>query len=304
LPDTGEARSEGGVAIAKYFGTPPGVHVGQQFLSRQELHDVGLHAPIQGGISGTKLEGADSIVVSGGYGDDRDYGEYILYTGHGGRDPSSGKQVADQSVDAPGNAGMVTSLTLGLPVRVIRGAHKGSPFAPPAGYRYAGLFLVTDLKIRDGADGFKVLQFRLDRLGEQDPYISGGESAPDPAFATTTISRRIRDSGVARQVKRLYDYTCQACGTSILNFQGRPYAEGAHVRPLGRPHLGADSMFNLLCLCPNHHTKLDLGGATISDEMVLSSVDKAEVFELQFKKDHVLGVENAAYHRSMWPLAG
>jgi len=288
--------------MAKYFGTPPGIHVGQQFLSRQELHDVGLHAPLQAGISGTKSEGADSIVVSGGYGDDRDCGDYLLYTGHGGRDAGSGKQVADQSIDAPGNAGMITSMTLGLPVRVIRGAHKSSSFAPPSGYRYAGLFLVTDLKIRNGADGFKVVQFRLDRLGEQEPYISQGESKLDPAFATTTISRRIRDSEVSRHVKRLYGYRCQACGTGIDDFRGTPYAEGAHVRPLGRPHLGADVMSNLLCLCPNHHAQLDLGGARISNEMVFARPDTSESFALVFKKNHQLSLENVVYHRSMWPL--
>lgn len=33
--------------------------------------------------------GADSIVVSGGYPDDADYGDEIIYTGHGGRDPDA-----------------------------------------------------------------------------------------------------------------------------------------------------------------------------------------------------------------------
>ena len=34
-----------------------------------------------GGIGGTKAEGADSIVVNGGYEDDEDYGDEIIYTG-------------------------------------------------------------------------------------------------------------------------------------------------------------------------------------------------------------------------------
>lgn len=40
--------------------------------------------------------GADAIVVSGGYEDDNDDGDEIIYTGQGGNDPDSGKQVADQ----------------------------------------------------------------------------------------------------------------------------------------------------------------------------------------------------------------
>ena len=42
------------------------------------------------GISGAERDGADSIVVSGGYEDDEDYGNVIVYTGAGGNDPSSG----------------------------------------------------------------------------------------------------------------------------------------------------------------------------------------------------------------------
>ena len=46
-----------------------------------------------GGISGTAKDGADSIVLSGGYEDDVDYGDEIVYTGHGGRHPSNGQQM-------------------------------------------------------------------------------------------------------------------------------------------------------------------------------------------------------------------
>lgn len=40
------------------------------------------------------MEGAAAIVMSGGYEDDYDIGTEILYTGEGGNDPSTGKQVA------------------------------------------------------------------------------------------------------------------------------------------------------------------------------------------------------------------
>jgi hypothetical protein len=38
-----------------------------------------------------------SIVLSGGYVDDLDEGDLIVYTGEGGRDPGTGRQIADQS---------------------------------------------------------------------------------------------------------------------------------------------------------------------------------------------------------------
>jgi putative restriction endonuclease len=45
-----------------------------------EAHDAGVHRPLQAGISGAVSEGADSIVVSGGSEDDRDFGDTIVYT--------------------------------------------------------------------------------------------------------------------------------------------------------------------------------------------------------------------------------
>jgi putative restriction endonuclease len=289
--------------MPRYFGTPDGVRVGQQFIDRRELHEASVHRPTQAGISGTKSEGADSIVVSGGYGDDQDFGDYILYTGHGGKDPNSTRQIADQSVEGTGNAGLITSMIRGLPVRVVRGAHKKSPFAPPSGYRYAGLFLVTDFIEKPGKDGFLIIQFRLDRIPEQAPYVVSEPVAPDPAFATTVVTRRIRDSAVARQVKSLYGFRCQACGTAIEGFGGRLYAEGAHVRPLGRPHLGADVVDNLLCLCPNHHTQLDNGGLFILQDMTLEDRVGGTVGELEFKGKHLLLPDNARYHREFWTKA-
>lgn len=56
---------------------------GTNFVNRQELRESGVHLPTQAGISGSALEGADSIVLSGGYEDDRDEGEVIVYTGEG-----------------------------------------------------------------------------------------------------------------------------------------------------------------------------------------------------------------------------
>jgi len=289
--------------MPRFFGTPTDVHVGQQFIDRRDLHEAAVHRPLQAGISGTKAEGADSIVVSGGYGDDEDHGDYILYTGHGGKDLNSPRQVANQSIDAPGNAGLITSMIQGFPVRVVRGAHRRSPYAPPAGYRYAGLFLVADFIERSGKDGFTIVQFRLDRIPEQEPYVAIASPEADPAFATTVVSRRIRDSLVAREVKATYGYSCQACGTSIEGFGGRFYAEGAHVRPLGRPHLGADIATNILCLCPNHHTQLDNGGLFIRNDMTLEGTDGTLVGTLTFKKKHLLLAENAQYHREFWTQA-
>jgi len=287
--------------MSKFFGTPDGVRVGQLFIDRRELHDAFVHRPTQGGISGTKAEGADSIVVSGGYVDDDDHGDYLIYTGHGGKDPNSSRQIKDQSAESSGNAGLIFSHLHALPVRVVRGKHKRSPFAPPNGYLYSGLYLVTQWWMEEGKDGFKILRFRMERIDEQGPLEPQSLNEPDPEFATTLISRRIRDSALAREVKQLYEYECQICNTAVPTFDGNSYAEGAHVRPLGRPHLGRDALANILCLCPNHHTQFDFGGLVLTDRMeALETRTMTTVTDLSFRKRHVIDVSNAQYHRSLW----
>lgn len=148
---------------ARVFGEIPGVEVGTSFPDRAGLAAAGIHKPSRAGISGSGLEGADSIVLSGGYEDDEDYGDEIVYTGHGGNDPQTGRQVRDQELKT-GNLALARSQLEGLPVRVVRGAGLASPFAPPAGYRYDGLYGVEEHWSETGKSGFVVWRFRLRRL--------------------------------------------------------------------------------------------------------------------------------------------
>jgi putative restriction endonuclease len=69
----------------RVFGELPGYPEGSRFGTRAELSEAGLYRPRVAGISGSEKEGADSIVLSGGYEDDEDRGDEIVYTGHGGR---------------------------------------------------------------------------------------------------------------------------------------------------------------------------------------------------------------------------
>ena len=57
-----------------------------------------MHRQLQAGIAGGEAHGADSIVVSGGYEDDEDCGDVIVYTGQGGNDPATKKQIADKTL--------------------------------------------------------------------------------------------------------------------------------------------------------------------------------------------------------------
>jgi putative restriction endonuclease len=83
----------------RIFGELPGVPEGTLFEDRTELSKAGVHRPRQAGICGGKGEGAESIVLSGGYEDDIDSGDMIVYTGHGGNIPRTATQYQDQELD-------------------------------------------------------------------------------------------------------------------------------------------------------------------------------------------------------------
>lgn len=274
-----------------------GIEAGATFESRRALHDAGIHRPLQAGIAGGASAGAESIVISGGYVDDEDYGDEMIYTGHGGRDPTSGRQVTDQEFTRQ-NQALVTSCLQGLPVRVVRGAGHRSPHSPKTGYRYDGLYWVDSYWKERGADGFLVCRFRLvaDTSLRGDISERQSKSSGTPTRRVeTTVLRVVRDTELGKHVKRMYDYRCQVCRTR-LECEGGPYAEAAHIRPLGRPHNGPDVLGNLLCLCPNHHVLFDKGALLIHDDFSLNG----GAGRLHVRRDHPVDQVYLQYHRSMW----
>jgi putative restriction endonuclease len=123
------------------FGEVNGYPEGSLFESRDEVRETGLHRHERHGIAGRAEEGADAIVLNQGYEDDADYGDLVIYTGQGGKDSNTNRQIANQKLTA-GNAALVTSELNEYPIRVIRGYKLKSPYAPQSGYRYDGLYLV------------------------------------------------------------------------------------------------------------------------------------------------------------------
>ena len=63
------------MARGRKFGEISEVPVGMMFASRLELSRAGVDRQTQAGIAGSGKEGADSIVLNGGYADDEDYGD-------------------------------------------------------------------------------------------------------------------------------------------------------------------------------------------------------------------------------------
>jgi 5-methylcytosine-specific restriction endonuclease McrA len=107
-----------------------------------------------------------------------------------------------------------------------------------------------------------------------------------------TISRIVRDTKQASSIKRLYNHACQVCGL-VLHTSVGPYAEAAHIVPLGQPFNGSDTIDNILCLCPNHHVLFDYGAFSIGDSLFLVGLQG----KLSVHPQHSINKEYLKHHR-------
>uniref|UniRef100_A0A1J3GIA2 Histone-lysine N-methyltransferase family member SUVH9 n=1 Tax=Noccaea caerulescens TaxID=107243 RepID=A0A1J3GIA2_NOCCA len=180
----------------RIVGSIPGVQVGDIFFFRLELCVVGLHGQTQAGIDfltgGLSSNGepiATSVIVSGGYEDDDDQGDVILYTGHGGQD-KLGRQCEHQKLEG-GNLALERSMYYGIEVRVIRGFKYENSVSSKV-YVYDGLFRIVDSWFDVGKSGFGVFKFRLERIEGQ---VEMGSSVLKLAKTLKINPNSVRPSG-------------------------------------------------------------------------------------------------------------
>lgn len=288
--------------VRRMYGEVPGNPPGTRFVNRRAAFDAGVHRTTQAGIAGT-ADGTESICLSDGYSEPPDdiRGDLITYTGFGGRDPNTGRHIADQKL-IQGNAGLVRDYDLGRPVRVIAKESVLTRHKQASEYIYLGLFMVTQWSWGE-RDGFKVLRFQLQAEpldsftpGEVTQALVRGEDLP-PVRRASLVNRRIRNADVAESVKSLYGDTCQICRTQLKTAAGT-YAEAAHIRPLGIPHDGPDILENMLCLCPNCHKEFDGHAVTVDAVGMVYEFGRYKT-DLFIHQDHRLDMTYLAYHREI-----
>ncbi|MBG6182008.1 putative restriction endonuclease [Arthrobacter sp. CAN_A1] len=202
---------------------------------------------------------------------------------------------------------MALSEARGLPVRVIRGAGGDPAHSPASGYRYDGLFSVERHWSEPSNDGPLIFRYELRQLepggawevATEGQPTGGGDVPPQgnptPGRQASVVQRIVRNSAVTQYVKQLYDYTCQFCAVRLTVGAGA-YAEGAHVRPVGGKHGGADGTDNVLCLCPNDHVLFDKGAVFVDEELNLRETTSGQVRAL-LNLRHAIEPANFAYHR-------
>ncbi|MEU3143491.1 MULTISPECIES: YDG/SRA domain-containing protein [unclassified Streptomyces] len=326
------------MGIERVIGHVDGVPVGAVFHRRLDVMRAKLHQTNQRGISwlededGSKV--GDAIVLHGGYEDDEDHWDWIRYTGaskNKDKDPS-GRLLRSQSWSYEDNAALRLSYERGHPIRVIRG-YEGDPrYSPFDSYRYDGLYVITDVRTatskRPALDGspIDICQFDLRRLLDREQVqtplerhvvdvLAELEDEQErqyvekfPRSRSMRVRRLIRDTAAAERIKELYEGKCQLCGLQLVGPDGKPYSEGAHIRPLGKPHHGPDVERNILCLCPNCHVRLDIGAITIGEDWsVIVRADASGVRllpKLTLKDSHRVQQEYLCYHRTYWEKQG
>ena len=113
-------------------------------------------------------------------------------------------------------------------------------------------------------------------------------------------SEQVRDRKKSAQLKRLYNNSCQFCGTRLQVADAGFYSEAAHIKGLGEPHNGPDVKSNMLVLCPNHHIQFDRGILGLekagSDYQIWSKADRDRLHGKKIELKHSLEEEYIRYH--------
>ncbi|KAF5816293.1 putative histone-lysine N-methyltransferase chromatin remodeling SET family [Helianthus annuus] len=157
----------------KTYGPVPGVEVGDEFQYRVELFLVGIHRLLQGGIDYVKKGNkffAVSVVASGGYDNEVDKPDCLMYSGAGG--VGKDKSYENQKLER-GNLALKNNVDLKYPVRVIRGYKVKPPESSDSNnkvlttYIYDGLYTVESCNQVTGPKGNMVFKFELKRVPGQ-----------------------------------------------------------------------------------------------------------------------------------------
>lgn len=111
--------------------------------------------------------------------------------------------------------------------------------------------------------------------------ISSANQAEDFEVTARTL-REIniinRNKNLVQGLKNLYDNTCQLCATRLKIADNLFYSEVHHIKSLGMPHNGPDTVNNMIVVCPNCHVLLDFKAIEI-DKTKLKMLEPHKVEE-------------------------
>ncbi|MFH6983591.1 HNH endonuclease [Marinoscillum luteum] len=132
-----------------------------------------------------------------------------------------------------------------------------------------------DLFIKNGIESLteyrRFTEFEHQLIKGISPHDVNNAGFEETVRVLREVNSILRKKSLVDKLKKLYDNTCQICGTRLAISQNQFYSEVHHIVPLGEPYNGKDRMDNMICVCPNHHVQLDLKAIPI-DEKSLKSI--------------------------------
>ncbi|MFC6723453.1 HNH endonuclease [Halobium palmae] len=260
---------------------------------RAELHDK-YDGQEQSGISPSQKVPVVFIFTGDtgelyGYEDEFEDDGTFLYTGEG--------QVGDQTMDR-GNKAVKQHEQDGRELHVFEKDTGGL-------VTYLGQYVYVDdypetLPDRNDEDR-EAIKFELRPIEEieVETEVDLPEGNQNPKRKKTTSTSPERNDELVRDLKRLYNDTCQLCGDRRLQGDDIGYSYVHHIKPLGKPHSGPDVPGNVIVLCPNHHDDFDNGMLTVDPENLEIShkyEDNLTGESVTEKRGHDLEPEYLAYH--------
>lgn len=113
-----------------------------------------------------------------------------------------------------------------------------------------------------GFNPFEIKNILIKNDIEDEPFFqisSSDKLSDDEKERLEYITKKYyRNSKIVKELKSEYNNCCQICGQQLIEHNNPlGYSEVHHIQPLFKG--GKDIKENLLVLCPNHHTLMDMG---------------------------------------------
>ena len=193
-------------------------------------------------------------------------------------------------------------------------------FERPVEFREDGVFYESALRREDGsvnhgAFGHAVRivpegEFEMIRNAGFLPGVRSGKPLPIPGLADEpavfdrpigqALARRpFRDAAFTRNVRHAYDFTCAFSGLRLIDSDGRAEVEAAHIRPVGDPHRGPDSIRNGIALGRTARWLFEHGLVALADdgEILIARASLPEGLRRLFVADGRARLPAGAFHR-------
>ncbi|EOC1797756.1 HNH endonuclease [Vibrio fluvialis] len=102
--------------------------------------------------------------------------------------------------------------------------------------------------------------------------------------AKQEVYRILRDTMLARKIKKLHKDQCQLCNTTVRLKNNETYSEAHHIIPIGKPHHGPDTPENIIVVCPTCHVLCDYGAIIL------------DIKQIKQRAGHSISIKSINYH--------